>query len=158
MSALKIQPAPVFEAKAKEARPSHLYVVPDLEEQKVAPARGVRTRKVERSQTSAKSASLRTPKAKAGLAENLRSVITFVVAIVLMGAIGAGLGIIAQDTPDPEATTIASVLSGDSLWSIAASLGIEDRSLEDVVFDIKALNGLESAVLTPGQILTVPTK
>ena len=163
MSALQIQPEPIFEAKAREGRPSHLYVVPDLDNGKLdgakgMPAKNVRTRNVERSQTSAKSAAMQTPKAKAGLADVVRTAMTFIVAVVIMGAVGAGLGIIAQDMPDADATTLASVQAGDSLWSIAASLGIEDRSLEDVVFEIKSLNGLDSAVLSPGQILTVPTK
>ncbi|MDO5048953.1 MAG: LysM peptidoglycan-binding domain-containing protein [Actinomycetaceae bacterium] len=140
MSALQIQPQPLV--RPVPARPSHLYVVPDLDE----------------TQTSAGSASLRTPKATAGLAGTLRTVVAFILFVAVMAGIGAGLGIIAQDTPSIEATTITSVQAGDSLWSIAAGLGIEDRSLEDVVFDIRTLNQLESSVLTPGQILTVPTK
>jgi len=47
------------------------------------------------------------------------------------------------------------VLSGDTLWSIATLVNPE-ADPRDVVEDIIALNQLESAVLTPGQEIALP--
>jgi LysM repeat protein len=47
------------------------------------------------------------------------------------------------------------VLSGDTLWSIATLVNPE-ADPRDVVEEIIALNQLESAVLTPGQEIALP--
>jgi LysM repeat protein len=47
------------------------------------------------------------------------------------------------------------VLSGDTLWSIATLVNPE-ADPRDVVEEIIALNQLESAVLTPGQQIALP--
>jgi LysM repeat protein len=49
------------------------------------------------------------------------------------------------------------VQSGDSLWSVAERLapGADPR---DVIADLVSLNGLESAVVSPGQQLAIPTQ
>lgn len=152
MSALQIQPLPSRMPAKGKPRASHLYVVPDLPEEPHAKP----------TKTSARSALMRSPKAKADLADTRGSrilpIVGFTTATLVAGMIGAGLGIAAADRPSAEDTTIASVQAGESLWSIAAGLENVDRPLEDVVSDIRYLNGLESDMLTPGQILTVPTK
>ncbi|MDO5033907.1 MAG: LysM peptidoglycan-binding domain-containing protein [Actinomycetaceae bacterium] len=154
MSALQIQPM-LWETEAP--RKSHLYVVPDV------PGPSATYEGVRRPKSSAGSASMRSPKAgTAGLADTsftkAGKALAFVSALTLLTAGGVALGTIFQPAVDVENTRIASVQAGDSLWSIAERLEIEDRSLEDVVTDIRVLNQLDSAVLTPGQILTVPTK
>lgn len=49
-----------------------------------------------------------------------------------------------------------SVRSGDSLWSIAASHGIEGADTAEVVRIIEEKNDLRDATLMPGQDLEVP--
>lgn len=48
------------------------------------------------------------------------------------------------------------VRDGDSLWSIASSLGIQDVTASDLVSWISERNGLDGALLSAGQRLVVP--
>ncbi len=48
------------------------------------------------------------------------------------------------------------VRDGDSLWSIASSLGIQDVTASDLVSWISERNGLDDALLSAGQRLVVP--
>ncbi len=154
MSALQIQPEPILGTEAPK-RP-HLYVVPDLPQESFQSFdSGV--------ESSARSGAMRSPKASAtGLADTrsvgvIKAAAYFAVATLLAG-IGAGVGVLFQPSVDPADTRVAAVQQGDSLWSIAGGLGISDRSVEDVVTDIRMLNGLETNAVVPGQMLTVPTK
>ncbi len=78
---------------------------------------------------------------------------TAAVALAVGGGISLGLAL------GPGAyqgeTWTHTVASGESLWGVAASLD-SSRGLEDVVEDIRALNGLSDATLIPGQELLVP--
>jgi nucleoid-associated protein YgaU len=47
------------------------------------------------------------------------------------------------------------VHEGDTLWSIASSLG-GDGDVRAVIDEIQRLNGLEGADLVPGQVLQLP--
>ena len=47
------------------------------------------------------------------------------------------------------------VQSGDTLWSIASSLG-DDTGVRAQIDEIQRINGLESADLVPGQVLLLP--
>jgi nucleoid-associated protein YgaU len=47
------------------------------------------------------------------------------------------------------------VESGDTLWSIAASVA-DGEDVRDVVAQIRAVNELDSADLVPGQVLQLP--
>jgi len=47
------------------------------------------------------------------------------------------------------------VQPGDTLWSIAGSLGGDD-DVRAVVDEIQELNGLEGSALVPGQVLVLP--
>ena len=49
------------------------------------------------------------------------------------------------------------VQSGDSLWSVASRLA-PNADPRDVIADLVSLNGLSSAVVTPGQQLAIPTQ
>jgi Tfp pilus assembly protein FimV len=48
------------------------------------------------------------------------------------------------------------VQSGDALWQIAASEYESGLDLRAVVFAIREANGLDGAVLQPGEVLTLP--
>lgn len=75
----------------------------------------------------------------------------------LMLAVGGGVGLGSALNPGTYQgdTWTHTVASGDSLWGVAASLN-SGRGLEDVVEDIRVLNGLVDATLIPGQELLVP--
>lgn len=49
------------------------------------------------------------------------------------------------------------VQSGESLWSVAESIA-PNADPRDVIAELVKLNGLESAVVSPGQQLAVPTQ
>jgi LysM repeat protein len=49
------------------------------------------------------------------------------------------------------------VQSGDSLWSVASRLAPK-ADPRDVIADLVNLNGLSSAVVTPGQQLAIPAQ
>jgi 2-phospho-L-lactate transferase/gluconeogenesis factor (CofD/UPF0052 family) len=52
-------------------------------------------------------------------------------------------------------TTVV-VETGDTLWSIASSVAGEERDVRVVVDEIRRHNGLDDAVLVPGQVLELP--
>ncbi|WP_026460848.1 LysM peptidoglycan-binding domain-containing protein [Schaalia suimastitidis] len=74
--------------------------------------------------------------------------------VATVGAIFFGLAL--QPQIDPAATVVHSVQSGESVWSIAASLDTQ-RPLEDIVTDIYRLNDI-SGGLAVGQMLRLPTQ
>ena len=47
---------------------------------------------------------------------------------------------------------------GDSLWSIANRCKVANLSTQEISDEIVSLNQLTSTTLTPGQVLTVPSK
>lgn len=49
------------------------------------------------------------------------------------------------------------VQSGDSLWSVASRIA-PNADPRNVIADLVNLNGLSSAVVTPGQQLAIPTR
>lgn len=73
-----------------------------------------------------------------------------------IAAIGAGLGANATDS-DPVALHYVTVQSGDSLWSIANRVAPK-ADPRDAVAELERVNGLDSAVLQPGQRLAIPSE
>lgn len=148
MSALQVQPLPHDEATSKPP----LYVVPDLPETVSARA----------TQSSARPSVSRSPKSAEGLADtsgvSVGRAVAYVTALALASGVAAGIGVIVQPSVDTANTRVASVQAGDSLWSIAGGLDITGRNIDEVVYDIRELNQLDSNTLTPGQTLVVPTK
>ena len=49
------------------------------------------------------------------------------------------------------------VVSGDTLWDIAATYAEPGDDVRKAVFHIQQANGLESSVIVPGQELRIPT-
>ncbi|MBW8872729.1 MAG: LysM peptidoglycan-binding domain-containing protein [Leifsonia sp.] len=90
-----------------------------------------------------------------------RAVLSALVALPLV--IGAmvfalnGGGAVATGDQTHVAFQYVSVQSGDSLWSVAERIA-PNADPRDVIADIVSLNGLDSAVVSPGQQLAVPTK
>lgn len=79
--------------------------------------------------------------------------------LVLSGFLTAPLkaGVNGGEAGVGSATSKVTVNSGESIWSIAASSGV-DRDVRDVVAEIVQLNELSTSVLSPGQQIFVPTK
>jgi nucleoid-associated protein YgaU len=81
--------------------------------------------------------------------------------VLLVGsgvALGSWLGpLIAGGGGDLRLAGVQTVVvrPGDTLWSIAASLD-GDGDVRAVIDDIQELNGLNGAVLVPGQTLLLP--
>jgi nucleoid-associated protein YgaU len=48
------------------------------------------------------------------------------------------------------------VVTGDTLWDIAADLTSAGGDVRRTVYDIRQANRLESATIVPGQVLLVP--
>lgn len=83
-------------------------------------------------------------------------VVLVAVALLLIGA-GVLFGSVAQATDVPRGleVTTHSVVPGDTLWSIAASVnpGVDNR---DIVREIEELNGMSSGRILAGQVLLLP--
>ncbi|MFF9562078.1 LysM peptidoglycan-binding domain-containing protein [Leifsonia sp. NPDC014704] len=90
-----------------------------------------------------------------------RAVLSALVALPLV--IGAlvfalnGGGAVATGEQTHVSFQYVTVESGDSLWSVAERVA-PNADPRDVIADIVSLNGLDSAVVSPGQQLAVPAK
>lgn len=84
-------------------------------------------------------------------------VVLFVAATLTLFLGAALLGSVIRPAPYDGPTWVHSVVQGESVWSLAESIG-SSRALEDVVTDIYALNALGSDVLQPGQQVLLPTR
>lgn len=82
-------------------------------------------------------------------------VVGWVAALALVVSGAAGLGHALRPAPYSGQTWTHTVAAGESLWGLAASIDSK-RPLEDVVEDIRALNGLTEGALLTGQELTLP--
>lgn len=83
---------------------------------------------------------------------HLLSVGAFIASVTIAAQVGLAL----QPAPYSGPTVEHAVRSGESVWSLAASVDTQ-RPLEDVVVDIERLNGISGA-LSVGQHLTLPTR
>lgn len=72
-------------------------------------------------------------------------------------SLAAAVGLAIRPAPYSGPTWEHSVAEGESVWSLAASIG-SDRGLEDVVTDIYALNSLDEGPLVVGQEILLPTR
>lgn len=50
------------------------------------------------------------------------------------------------------------VYPGDTLWSIASRNKTSNTDIRKLIYEIRKLNKLESAVITPGQEILIPLK
>ncbi|MGM0384825.1 MAG: LysM peptidoglycan-binding domain-containing protein [Actinomycetota bacterium] len=81
---------------------------------------------------------------------------------VLLGSLlavvlGVLLGLLLRD-PAEGPTSVVTVETGESLWSVASAVAAPGEDLRDVVERIVVLNGLDQDVLQPGQHLVVPAR
>ncbi|WP_442786483.1 LysM peptidoglycan-binding domain-containing protein [Leifsonia sp. AG29] len=90
-----------------------------------------------------------------------RAVVSALVALpLIVGALVFALnggGAIASGEQTHASFHYVTVQSGDSLWSVAERVA-PSADPRDVIADLVSLNGLQSAVVTPGQQLAIPAK
>lgn len=79
----------------------------------------------------------------------------WILAFALVIAVGMAAGSLLRAEPYSGPTHTHTVASGESLWGLAQGVG-SVRPLEDVVEDIRGLNGLSDATLHPGQQVVLP--
>ncbi|MGY1723590.1 LysM peptidoglycan-binding domain-containing protein [Blastococcus sp. SYSU DS0533] len=86
-----------------------------------------------------------------------RRVVAVVVLLLALGVVALGGAVLGEARDGLELMGTAKVIvePGDTLWSIAGAVAGE-RDVRDVVVDIRQMNGLESAAITPGQVLVLP--
>jgi len=83
----------------------------------------------------------------------LRAVVLLTaVAVVFFLLLASGVGAGNEVRP----TGLHLVVSGDTLWSIAAQQTQAGEDVRTTVFDIKRMNRLEGSVIRPGDQLVVP--
>ena len=83
--------------------------------------------------------------------------LVWVLSAVAAFALALGVGLALRPAAYSGSTWVHSVTAGESVWGLAASLELS-RPLEDVVEDIRSLNGLTTSALTPGQELLLPAQ
>ena len=86
-----------------------------------------------------------------------RRLLVVLALLFAVGALAIGGAVLGESGGGLElmGTTKVIVEPGDTLWSIAGAAAGE-RDVRDVVVDIRRLNGLDTAVITPGQVLVLP--
>lgn len=100
----------------------------------------------------------RSPRAVAGSSSRTRSLAGRVLLVVICVSVALGLLVPALGASEPqtlEPPAVHVVKPGETLWKIAQTHAPEfdPRSF---IYDLKRLNGLEGAIITPGQELTLP--
>lgn len=83
--------------------------------------------------------------------------LAWVSAALAVFAAALAMGLALRPAPYVGDTWEHTVVQGESVWGLANSLGLE-RSLEDVVTDIYALNDMTGSLLHPGQQILLPVE
>ena len=81
--------------------------------------------------------------------------VVFVLAFLVLAAIGVVFAGGSMATSEPEATETVVVEPGQTLWEIAADAS-DGRDVRDMVGHLVDLNHLDSVVLDAGQSIAVP--
>ena len=88
-----------------------------------------------------------------------RLFLVIAVASVVIGASVALAGKVIDSNPvrtDPVTIHTHVVKAGETLWDIAKHYSPRNADPRPVVYNIKIINKLDSAIIYPGQILSVP--
>jgi LysM repeat protein len=83
----------------------------------------------------------------------LLTTVALVVVLLLANAVAASNG---EPSDGPAEGVEYLVVTGDTLWDIAAVYTPSGEDVRDTVFDIRRANGLEGSVILPGQVLQIP--
>ena len=86
-------------------------------------------------------------------------IIVIAICFVIAGASVALAGKIIDSNPvktDPITIHTHTVQAGETLWDIAKHYSPRNADPRPVVYNIKIINKLDSAIIYPGQILNIP--
>jgi LysM repeat protein len=86
----------------------------------------------------------------------LLTTVAVVVVLLLANAFAADGGVPAAEAVGPAGAVEYLVVTGDTLWEIAALYTPAGEDVRHTVFDIQRANGLQGSLIFPGQVLTVP--
>jgi len=81
---------------------------------------------------------------------------TFLFLTLLVGAVVVGSQAVATAAGTPPLADTHTVVSGETLWSIAQSVAAPGESTTDVIDEIIALNGMGTARVYAGDQILVP--
>jgi LysM domain-containing protein len=98
------------------------------------------------------------PRNRAHLTRRGRVVLIAVAAVVALAVAGLLMGLTSGTaTPRPEPVGQRSIVvqPGQTLWSIAKDVA-PDRDIREVIYEIRQINGLDSAMVRSGQTLVLP--
>ena len=82
--------------------------------------------------------------------------VALALALLLAVAVAARAEGPAVASPDDITFVTHTVRVGDTLWDIAMVHAPQDSDVRNFVYDLKAVNGLESSNIQPGQVLRIP--
>ncbi|MFV0427507.1 MAG: LysM peptidoglycan-binding domain-containing protein [Beutenbergiaceae bacterium] len=134
------------------APPRHLSLVP-----KLAPSTLVPTSNRKAAVGSVPAAPQASEAVPLRLTQRGRRVVAVLI-LMVAGAVGALLGTLVSSQQElPTAVETVTVVSGESLWSIAAGATEPGGDVREVMAQIVALNDLDDSALVAGQNLTVPS-
>ena len=146
-------------------RRRHLTVVPALPDVVPEPERIAEVVALPVPQpTPARAAARRPAAARAGAADaplrltNRGRAVLAGLAVAVAAVVGSVAGAAAGASSPSSDVEVVTVMSGDSLWSIAAAAAAPGEDVRDVMSEIVDLNGLQGTTLEAGQELTVPVE
>jgi len=85
----------------------------------------------------------------------LLTTVALVVVLLLANAVAAAGG--GPAVGDKAGSVVEHlVVTGETLWEIAAEYTPAGEDVRDTVFDIRRANGLEGSLIFPGQVLQIP--
>jgi len=90
---------------------------------------------------------------------NTLAIVGYIALLAVVSATSIALGWNKAVNPDSASTgthEVVVVQPGDTLWSIARGLCSDRADVRRLVYEIRQLNGLQSAVIHPGQHLIIP--
>lgn len=96
----------------------------------------------------------RTPRVPLGVTRRGRLVLALL-ALLLLGVVGAGVGVALADTPGPVRTV--TVQAGQTLSEIAV-VALPDLALSDAIIELQLANALSTDQVHTGQTLTIPAR
>ena len=85
-------------------------------------------------------------------------VVVFVLALAFVLAAGVLIAGGSVATQEPAPTRVVQIAPGETLWDIASRLTPAGDDVRSTMYDIKALNALESSALEAGQRIKVPAE
>ena len=88
----------------------------------------------------------------------MRCIIVLSLGFILFGFFGGVFAAQADDAPSNREMQPVTVVRGDTLWGLVGTYYDYEGDIRAAIYEVKKINDLASAELTPGQILYIPAK